>query len=201
VDGAEDQYIEVAGGGFNFTDMTYYNSWTESGYTVDEVEVSTDEYDLILTGPGALDGVDGGEKSGSLWLFNDGTTPLPSASLKYLLSNSAVTKQDFIGRECYSQTSIFPITSPFDPSLISSLDDLLNLISPQPNVILIFGYRMDVNAGTKNSSMVGMNYFREADYEGPAYGWAIVVYDGRFNVDASGDIEVLINNKNLKVVK
>ena len=194
--GNDDQVIEVAGGGGDlFADMTYYGSWTKDNYVYD------DSGDKIIYSCANLSISSDVVICGSLWLFNNGETPLPSNTIRYYLSNPAFTKMDYDGDRIGYLLSIRPITSQFDPADITDVDYLDSIATSVPNVTARLFSQVDYSTGLNDCSLSEANYFRESVYEGEVFG---VVIELRSSLSGgvinSVDSEMQANNKILKVI-
>lgn len=193
-----DDIIEVAGGGgdLTFTDMIYYDSWTQADYTFNITD------DVISYTCPNLASSDNTVVGASLWLFNDGTTPLPSNKIKYYLSNPAITKYDYTGIIGACSMTIRPILNAFDPSLITSVSDLMALTSSIVNTLFRWRPRVqDFDAsGINESSVSELLYFELSQVDTNIFGVVIEFSNGPWGNVSAIDADIQANNEILKVV-
>lgn len=193
----DDEIIEVAGGGSIFTDMTLYDSWAITNYTVSIVPAPPKEDVIVYTSSDSEEGL-GDPLAASLWLFNDGTTPLPSNEIKFYLSNPKLTKFDYTDGGASLGAVIRPIVSAFDPSLITSLTDLLALDYGVDRVV--FGMTSTTAfTETNESSATEFNYFYLSGESEKVFG-VIILFDNGTITGATSDVEFQVNSKTLRVV-
>ena len=199
-----DEVIEVAGGGGGetFTSMTYYNSWTKHNYSVALVSDAPNDDKVVYSCPN-LSSTSSGDVGGTLWLFNDGTTPVPNNVITHYLSTPEVTKFNYTGTRIGCDVDIRPILSAFDPSLITSLDDLLALASASLVGTTVFWEALTesgTTSGSNASSLGAYNSFYASLNSNPIYGIAIILsHFSGFSITAI-DSTITMNRKSFKVV-
>lgn len=128
----DDGIIEVAGGGGpSNPSWTYYNTWTNSSSNM-----TTDTSGGLIKKSISNALTVQGDASVDLYLINDGTTPLPTGT--YLGSLGRFVSTGSFGNATSGfvvvltiQVELRLITQDFDPSLITSVSDVLALSSDQ----------------------------------------------------------------------
>lgn len=192
----DDGFIEVSGSGFGFVDMPYYNSWAAFDYTTSVIDEK-----VTFTCPNLASTTGDEIVAGSLYLFNDGTTPLPFEKIKYYLTRVAINKFNFTGDRSATTLAIFPIEIAFDPSLITSLADLEALVSF--NITSIYDWNLRVDNGSTSgqnpTSLLPVDFFNTSQFTGNIYGVAIMLrhFTGSFTAI---DSEIEVSGESIKVL-
>lgn len=206
--------IEGGGGGssvnIGIVPMAYYDSYALAG----------SNYVATITSPGGEDQlsyvgtnstVDPGFSSttviASLWVFNDGidpigTTPLTSMVATDALPRLAITKGDYTGSGSPQVTVGIGsgiITSAFDPSLITSLADLLSLTTTTGGFLSITGVSQN-SFGTGEATASESNLYRNINVSSDVYGFVTTFAYSGFNNINSTSFTVTLGNKNIRVI-